>query len=142
MILGIDPGQRRVGLALADGETRFARPLEVVERDPEETEELVKRISEVVAEHEVHLVVVGKPLTLRGEEGHAVSGTGGFLERLRAVLDVPVVDYDERLSTVIADQGMRAGGASREARKKIRDAVAAQVMLQGFIDSGGDREWR
>ena len=141
MILGIDPGTRRVGLALADEETRFARPLEVVERRPEEGDDLIRRITEVVSEHEIRLVVVGKPLTLKGEEGHAVAGSNEFVERLRQALDVPVVDFDERLSTVIAEKGLRASGASREARKKVKDAVAAQVMLQGFLDSGGDRRW-
>ena len=134
MILGVDPGERRVGVALADEETRFARPLEVIDvaaTDP------VQRIGALVAEHEVSLVVVGKPVSLSGAQGPAVENAAPFLVALRAALPVDVVEHDERLTTVIAERGLRAGGAGREARKRIRDAVAAQVMLQGYLDSTG-----
>lgn len=132
MILGVDPGERRVGVALADGETRFARPLEVIDvagTDP------VKRIAALVSEHGVALVVVGKPVSLSGADGIAVENAAPFVSALRDALDVDVVEHDERLTTVIAERGLRAGGADRAARKRIRDAVAAQVMLQGYLDT-------
>ena len=132
MILGVDPGERRVGVALADEETRFARPLEVIDvaaADP------VQRIGALVAEHEVSLVVVGKPVSLSGAQGPAVENAAPFVAALRDALSVDVVEHDERLTTVIAERGLRAGGAGREARKRIRDAVAAQVMLQGYLDA-------
>lgn len=134
MILGVDPGERRVGVALADEETRFARPLEVIDvaaTDP------VARIAELTAEHAVSLVVVGKPVSLSGREGRAVADAAPFVARLRDALTVEVVEHDERLTTVIAERGLRAGGADRAARKRLRDAVAAQVMLQGYLDRGG-----
>lgn len=134
MILGVDPGERRVGVALADEETRFARPLEVIDvaaTDP------VARIAELTAEHSVSLVVVGKPVSLSGREGRAVADAAPFVARLRDALTVEVVEHDERLTTVIAERGLRAGGADRAARKRLRDAVAAQVMLQGYLDRGG-----
>ena len=132
MILGIDPGQRRVGVALADEETRFARPLEVIdvtEGDP------VQRIADLVREHVVSLVVVGRPVALSGQDGRAVADAAPFVTALRAAVPVEVVEHDERLTTVIAERGLRAGGADRAARKRLRDAVAAQVMLQGYLDS-------
>lgn len=135
MILGVDPGERRVGVALADEETRFARPLEVV--DAKETDP-VQRIAELVTEHTVSLVVVGKPVSLSGGDGVAVANAAPFVAALRDALPVEVVEHDERLTTVIAERGLRAGGADRAARKRIRDAVAAQVMLQGYMDS---RRW-
>lgn len=134
MILGIDPGQRRVGVALADEETRFARPLEVIDAASSDP---VKRISELVTEHTVSLVVVGRPLSLSGEAGEAVAGAAPFVAALRDALPVEVVEHDERLTTVIAERSLRAGGADRDARKRMRDAVAAQVMLQSYLDTTG-----
>lgn len=132
MILGVDPGERRVGVALADEETRFARPLEVI--DARETDP-VARIADLVAEHTISLVVVGKPVSLSGGDGVAVANAAPFVAALRDALPVEVVEHDERLTTVIAERGLRAGGADRAARKRIRDAVAAQVMLQGYMDT-------
>lgn len=132
MILGVDPGERRVGVAAADEETLFARPLEVIDAavtDP------VARIAELAREHDATLLVVGRPLALSGEAGPAVEGTAPFVAALRAAVGVDVVEHDERLTSVIAERSLRAGGADHAARKRIRDAVAAQVMLQGYLDS-------
>jgi putative Holliday junction resolvase len=132
MILGIDPGERRVGIAVADEETLWARPLEVIDRT---TTDPVSRIAALAREHDATLVVVGKPLALSGDAGRAVVDAAPFVEALRAVLTVEVVEHDERLTTVIAERSLRAGGAGRAARKRLRDAVAAQVMLQGYLDA-------
>lgn len=132
MILGVDPGERRVGVALADEETRFARPLEVIDASSADP---VARIAELAAEHAASLVVVGKPVALSGREGRAVADAAPFVAALRDALPVEVVEHDERLTTVIAERGLRAGGAGRTARKRLRDAVAAQVMLQGYLDA-------
>jgi putative Holliday junction resolvase len=131
MILGIDPGERRIGLAVADDETRFARPFEVIDRT--QTDAIV-RIGEVIRELGVTLVVVGRPVGLSGIEGPAMESQKTFLVALRAAIDVDVDVFDERLTTVVAERGLRAGGASAKRRKEMRDAVAAQVMLQGYMD--------
>ena len=131
-VLGVDPGARRMGLAVADLETRFARPLEVVDvtmGDP------VERIFTLVTEMDVELVVVGRPIGLSGTAGPAVETQQDLVTRLKERLSVPVEEHDERLTTVMADQGLRAGGARRGARKERRDAVAAQLMLQGYLDA-------
>jgi putative holliday junction resolvase len=132
MILGIDPGARRIGVAAADVETRFARPVEVI--DVEKTDAIV-RIEQLVRELGVTEVVVGRPVALSGRAGAAVESQRELLARLRAALDVEVSEYDERLTTVVAEQGLRGSGASPRARKELRDAVAAQVMLQGYMES-------
>ncbi|HEV3472759.1 MAG TPA: Holliday junction resolvase RuvX [Actinomycetota bacterium] len=132
MILGIDPGSRRVGVAIADTETRFARPLEVI--DVNETDPTM-RIAELVGEHGVSVVVVGRPTSLSGRAGPAVDVQQAFVDGLRAVLEVSIVEHDERLTTVLADQGLRAAGGSQKARAAQRDAVAAQVMLQSYLDA-------
>lgn len=132
MIVGVDPGERRVGIAVADEETSFARPLEVIDAratDP------VERIAAIVNENDAGLVVVGRPVTLSGREGDAVETQKEFLALLRQRLGVEIVEHDERFTTVVAEQGLRASGAARAARKDLRDAVAAQVMLQGYLDA-------
>jgi putative Holliday junction resolvase len=132
MILGIDPGTRRIGVAAADVETRFARPIEVIDV---EKSNAIARIQQLVRELGVTEVIVGRPVALSGRSGAAVEAQRQLLDRLRASLDVEVREYDERLTTVVADQGLRGSGASRKARRELRDAVAAQVMLQGYMDS-------
>jgi putative holliday junction resolvase len=132
MILGIDPGARRIGVAAADVETRFARPVEVI--DVEKTD-AIARIEQIVSELGVTEVVVGRPVALSGKPGAAVESQRGLLARLRAALDVEVREYDERLTTVVAEQGLRGSGVPSRARKELRDAVAAQVMLQGYMDA-------
>ncbi len=131
MILGIDPGGRRYGVALADLATRFARPLEVIDAEKDDP---VVRLVELARMHDVDRVVVGKPVTLAGAEGAAVEAQRKLVAALRAA-DLDVVEYDERLTTVVAERALRASGAKRVARRKIKDAVAAQVMLQNYVDS-------
>lgn len=132
MILGVDVGSHRVGIAAAHEETRFAHPVEVIvvaERDP------VARIGELVQEMEASAVVVGRPTSLSGASGPAVVKQSEFVSELRKHLDVEVLEFDERLTTVAADRGMRAAGTSRRTQKTLRDAIAAQIMLQGYLDS-------
>jgi putative Holliday junction resolvase len=131
VILGVDPGERRVGVAVADLETSFARPLEVIDASATDP---VRRLTELVAEQGATLVVVGKPLSLRGREERAAEDAAPFVAALREALPVEVVEHDERLTTVIAERSLRAGGASSATRKAMRDAVAASVMLQGYLD--------
>jgi putative Holliday junction resolvase len=132
VILGVDPGIRRVGLAVADEDTRLALPLEVIDAkvlDP------VGRIAEIARERSASTVVVGRPVGLSGREGPAVEIQREFVLKLRAALPVPIEEFDERLTTVIAEQSLRARGSSPGRRAKVRDAVAAQVMLQGYLDT-------
>jgi putative holliday junction resolvase len=135
VILGIDPGERRVGVAIADLETRFARPLEVI--DTKKTDAL-ERIGELVTEHDVTRIVVGLAVGLSGLEGPAADASRSFAQRLRTASPVEVVEHDERLTTVIAEQGMRTAGAGAKARSGMRDSVAAQVMLQSYLDSSDE----
>jgi putative Holliday junction resolvase len=133
MILGVDPGERRVGIAAADLETRFARPLEVVDRTT-----AAARISALAVELEAELIVVGRPTSLSGTSGPAVAAQQTFVEELRKATTVVVEEWDERLTTVLAERSMRSAGASAALRKEKRDAVAAQIMLQGYLDA----RWR
>lgn len=130
-MLGIDFGTKRVGVAVADDETRFARPLEVIDVAKQNP---VQRIVRLVSELDAHLIVVGKPLGLSGKEGPAVAAQSVFLKELRDAVSIEVREHDERLTTVLADQQMKAAGLKRDAKKQLRDAIAAGVMLQGYLD--------
>lgn len=132
MILGVDPGTKRVGLALADLETRFARPVETVDADAAR-----ERIPQLVADSGVTTVVIGRPLSLSGGEGPAVDAYRGFVSEVRSALPagVDVVEYDERLTSIVARRRLQDAGLDAKKARPLIDAVAAQVMLQGYIDS-------
>ena len=132
MILGVDPGERRVGLAVADQETRFARPLEVIDRHEQDH---IARIETVVQEIGATTVVIGRPTSLSGSSGGAVELQRELVDELRARLEVEVCEFDERLTTVVATKALRASGIRRSRRRELVDAVAAQVMLQGYLDT-------
>jgi putative holliday junction resolvase len=131
LILGVDPGGRRFGIAIADPETRFARPLEVLDATIDDP---VARIVELARENNVTLIVVGKPLTLSGREGNAVDAYRRFVASLEEA-GLPVEQFDERLTSIIAEQGLRGAGMTAREMKEKKDAVAAQVLLQDFLDS-------
>jgi putative holliday junction resolvase len=135
MILGIDPGERRVGVAAADRETRMAWPVEVIDRD---TTDPFLRIAKLADDLQVEQIVVGRPTGLSGKQGPAIAAQQFFIEQLRVATPIEVAEWDERLTTVIAERAMLAAGASASVRKGNRDAVAAQVMLQGYVDTA----WR
>jgi putative holliday junction resolvase len=131
LILGVDPGERRFGIAIADPETRFARPLEVLDA---QVSDPVGRVVELARENSVTLVVVGKPLTLSGREGHAVDAYRRFIASLEEA-GLVVEQFDERLTSVIAEQGLRGAGVTARDMKGKKDAIAAQVLLQDYLDS-------
>ena len=132
MILGIDPGERRTGVAAADDETRWARPVEVIDAA---TVDPVGRIAALVDELDATRVVVGRPTGLSGSAGPAVAVQQALVTRLKDTLSVPVEEFDERLTTVAAERRLREGGASTRKIKELKDAVAAQLMLQDYLDA-------
>jgi putative pre-16S rRNA nuclease len=135
MILGIDPGERRVGVAAAELETRLAHPVEVIDRSRADA---AQRIAELAADLNAELIVVGRPTSMSGKAGSAVTVQQLFVSELRKATAVEVTEWDERLTTVAAERSLRRSGASAAARKEKRDAVAAQIMLQGYVDA----KWR
>jgi putative holliday junction resolvase len=132
MILGIDPGERRIGVAVADEETKWARPLEVI--DVNKTDP-VARIAQLALDNSVDLIVVGRPVSMSGAEGRAVTAQRELVAELTRATDAKVAEFDERLTTVEAERGLRDAGVKAATRKKVRDAVAAQVMLQAYLDT-------
>jgi putative holliday junction resolvase len=121
-ILALDYGAARTGVAVSDPSGTLARPLGVVERAASDAG--LARVAELVRQEEAELVVVGLPLTLRGEHGAQARETERFVESVRALLDVPVESFDERFTTALA--GQDAGGAAEDAR-------AAAHLLTSYL---------
>ncbi len=131
-ILGLDVGEKRIGLALSDPMGFTAGPLGVLERkDVETTANAVKRL---VEKHQAQAIVVGLPLTLRGSKGPQAQRVHSFVLELRKRLLVPIIMEDERLTTVQGERALREAGASRKQRKAAIDQVAAQLILQAYLD--------
>lgn len=122
-VLALDYGSARTGVAVSDASGTLARPLTVVERAASEAG--LSRLAELVAAEEVGRVVVGLPLTLRGEAGEQAQETARFVESLRRAVDVPVESFDERFTTTLA-----ARSASRRAPE---DARAAAHLLASYL---------
>jgi putative holliday junction resolvase len=127
-VVALDFGRARTGVAVSDPSGTLARPLGVVERAASEAG--LARVAELVREEGAEEVVVGLPLTLRGERGEQVRETEAFVEALRGVVGVPVETFDERFTTTLAERG--GNGSSRSAS----DARAAAHLLTGYL------EWR
>jgi len=131
-VLGLDLGQARIGVAISDEKGRLAVPFGSVHTGAPQD---VKAIAKIVDEQGVSTVVVGWPLTLKGERGTSAAHAERFAEALRGFLKVPVELQDERLSTVEADRALRATGAGARARRRNVDASAAAVILQSWLDA-------
>ena len=134
--LGIDLGERRIGVAVSSGS--LAVPLEVVLRSGDRQRDH-RRLAELAAESEVDVVVVGMPLSLDGSAGPAArrripAGARAEVEELGRTLGLPVETYDERLTTATAERSLREQGLDAKERRKVVDKVAAAVLLQGWLD--------
>ena len=127
-VLALDYGSARTGVAISDASGTLARPVCVVKKAT--TEKGLAELAGLVAENEVEHIVVGLPLTLRGEHGKQAAETELFVTALRALVAVPVETADERFTTALAQ---RFGGSAPE------DAVAAAHLLQGWLDAEARR---
>jgi putative Holliday junction resolvase len=129
-ILGLDVGEKRIGVALAEG--LLAIPLTVIDRTVEETD--LERIISLVEEHKAECIVVGLPLSMNGTMGTQAEETLSFSGALAKHVDIPVDMWDERLSTVTAERLLIDSGMKREKRKGKLDAMAAAIILQAYLD--------
>ena len=130
-ILALDFGRARIGVAISDELQLLAHPLETIPAN----ERATSRVVELVRERNVEHVVSGIPKRMNGQIGTAATEALEFVEKLRAVLPCPVVTWDERLTTVAAHRALRdAGKRTRDTRGYV-DQVAAQMILQSYLDS-------
>ena len=130
-ILAVDFGRARIGLAISDELQLLAHPLETIAA----SKDAIARIAALVDERKIDKVIVGLPRRMSGDIGPAATEALQFVEKLRAVLPCEVVTWDERLSTVAANRALREAGKRSRATRGYVDQVAAQMILQGYLDS-------
>ncbi len=136
--LGLDLGSKRIGVAVSDRTGTIASPLQVLQRSGSTRRDHLA-IAELVIDEEADIVVVGLPLNMNGSSGPAAKAAIGEAAALATVVSVPVVTFDERRTTVTADQAMIEANMRAQARRRIVDKIAAAVMLQNWLDAGGPR---
>jgi putative Holliday junction resolvase len=130
--MALDVGKVRIGVAMGCPMGIIAQPLEVIDR---RRTDALARIAELVASYEVQTLVVGRPLTLSGDNGLAVQATEAFVGALAKRVPLVVQWWDERLSTAAAERALIGGGMRREKRRVQVDKVAAALILQSYLDS-------
>ena len=130
-ILALDFGRARIGAAISDELGLLAHPLETIPAD----ERSLARIAEIVGEKKVEHVVAGLPKQMDGQLGAAAAEVLQFVEKLRAMLPCPVVTWDERLTTAAAHRALRDAGKKTRHTRGYVDQVAAQMILQSYLDN-------
>ncbi len=137
-ILGLDIGDKRIGLALSDPEGILASPLTIIERSNDGED--VKVIAAIVEREQAGKVIVGMPRSLSGSLGEQAEKVKDFADKLAHVIKIPFEFRDERLSTVSAERLMREARTKKSPRKQPvrRDAVAAAIILQSYLDEVRD----
>ena len=133
-VLGVDLGTRRIGVAVSDGTGTLASPLTVIQRSGNPADDRAA-IATLVASEGAERVVVGVPVSLSGDAGPAAKAALAEVVALADELSVAVEAWDERFTTVIADEAMAASGRRAKDRRKRIDAAAAAVMLQSWLDA-------
>lgn len=130
-IMGIDYGTKRIGVAMSDELLMTAHGMDTIKR--KEISRDIKAIQDIADEYAVSEIVVGLPISMDGTYSQKTREVIGFVDLLSKAVTVPVVTYDERLTSWEADQIMLEANLSREKRRELSDKVAAQLILQGYL---------
>jgi putative Holliday junction resolvase len=133
--MALDVGKKRIGLAVSDEMGWTAQGLETFQRT--RIREDLSRLKELASHWSVHTLLVGRPLHMSGEASRQSEYTREFAERLKEHLSLPVVFWDERLTSVEAERVLRESGASLEKRKKAVDRLAAVLLLESYLEYRG-----
>lgn len=134
-IMGLDFGSKTVGVAVSDELLLTAQGLEIIRRKEEnKLRRTLARIEELITEYGVEEIVLGLPINMNATEGERAALTLEFREKLERRTGLPVIMWDERLTTVAADRAMTEAGIRRERRKEYVDMIAAVLILQGYLD--------
>ena len=133
--MGLDYGDKTVGVAVSDELGITAQPLETITRERwNKLRQTCKRIEEIIVDKKVEVIVVGKPLNMNGTEGERLERTREFIDMLKRRTGLEIVELDERLTTVEADRILDATGVAASARKEYIDKMAAAIILQTYLD--------
>lgn len=133
-ILGIDYGRRRMGLAISDEAEFLARPLDPYQRTHSIRKDL-EYLARVAREFQAGSIVVGLPLNMDGSKGEMALEVEEFVRKLQGVSKIAIVTFDERLTSSEAERVLLEGDVKRKNRKRLRDGLAATLILQGYLDS-------
>jgi putative Holliday junction resolvase len=131
-LLGLDLGEKTIGIALSDTSRSIATPMETLRKSKFAAD--ASRIGKIVSEQNVGAVVIGQPLNMDGSDGPSAQSARAFGRNLAARMTVPIVFWDERLSTVAVTRTLLDADASRRRRAEVVDKMAAAYILQGVID--------
>lgn len=134
-ILCLDIGDKTIGIAVSDSLQSVACGVGQFRRDESGKNKEIKHIKALISEYEADKLVVGLPLNMRGEEGEQARKVHKFIDDLSSQIDIPVIYSDERLSTVEAERVLREGKVSWLKRRKVKDKMAAIIILQSYLDS-------
>lgn len=133
-IMGLDVGDKTIGVALSDPLGWTAQGLEVIRRNTLEKD--MNRLCQIIDEYAVEKILVGMPKNMNATIGPQGEKVLAFIENLKENIDLPIKTWDERLSTVAAERMLIQADVSRSKRKKVIDKMAAAVILQGYLDAG------
>lgn len=133
-IMGLDLGEKTIGVAMSDSLAMTAQGIKVIRRLYKETQEL-QELSDLIKEYQVNEIVLGYPKNMNGTIGESAKKSEEFAEKLKENFNLPVKLWDERLSTVGAQRALLEADVSRAKRKKVIDKMAAVFILQGYLNS-------
>ena len=131
-LMGLDPGTKTIGVAVSDGLQMTATALETIRRRKFSQDAV--RLAELARDRTIAGVIVGLPLNMDGSEGPRAQSCRAFARNVAEKLDLPVVLWDERLTTTAAERTLLEADTSRKRRAEVIDALAAQFILQGALD--------
>ncbi|MFT8320182.1 MAG: Holliday junction resolvase RuvX [Bacillus sp. (in: firmicutes)] len=134
-IMGLDVGSKTVGVSISDAFGWTAQGIETIKIDEEKNELGFSRIEALIVEHDVSKIVVGLPKNMNGSIGFRGEASIHFAKQLEEAFGIPVVLWDERLTTMAAERILLEADVSRKKRKKVIDKMAASMILQGYLDS-------
>lgn len=131
-ILALDPGTKRIGVAISDPLKMIASPLENIDAEPFAA--FLVRLKELIREKEVELILVGMPRNMDGTYGESAAKVREFVTVLKETITVPIQTWDERLTSAQANRILKEGGVRGSNRKGKVDPMAAALLLRGYLD--------
>lgn len=138
-VLGLDIGSRRIGVAISDELGFTAQGVETLNRTSREAD--LARIEQIVKEYGVEAIVVGIPYNMNGSEGPQVESVRELAGVIAHRVNLPIKEWDERLSTAAAERTLLEADMSRAKRRKVVDKLAAVIILQGYLDRRGNEDY-
>lgn len=134
-LLGLDIGERRIGVAISDEMGMIASPLMTIQTSGN----VVQEMRDLIAKYSIPRIIVGLPISLSGREGPQAKTVRAVADRLARELEIPIAYSDERMSSAVAEQALISQKTRRDKRKQHIDNMAAAVILQGYLD---EQRWK